>query len=652
MKHTLIFRSYVMTRLACSHFAQHSLVSLARRAFCVGIAVVSLAAGTLHAAGVVVTVKTGDREVVIQTDDPELEIVSLKGGELIRIRDTGSGQSWRLDPEKYEISMADKPDGRTIRPDDSNAIVLKRNGKTLVTVTRRKVAARDGRAQAPTTIAQPVGDRSKATGDNAAAAWFVVRPAAEVRRALWNVLWNNNPNFPVHSWVTAFSPDGRYYLAGGDSGSVQFFDVKSGAQIQDFKHGAYVNCAVFTPDSKQLLSGGDDKLLKLWNVETGEQVRAMEGHQDAIDSVDITPDGRFAVTGGRDMTLRLWDVATGREVRKFDQNSGGVFTRDGKQILSWSGNNDGESILRLRDVETGQEVRKFEGHTAGVVRAFVLGDGKRVLSYSFDSTVRIWDLATAKEESQFNFGLNNAYEFPGVTPSPNGRYLLIADANRAGRIIEPPRVRVINMESWEEVHRFECPTSPKGLSFSPDSSLAAAGSWRGFVYLWQMPRTVSAEPGTVSAEANPPAATNQLLVKIRQQFETSGPKQSPDGTIGLKADGLSAQLYDVESKKNIGKPLQHSDPNKKPRRLLRKGTSISNWAFSDDGKMVAIAISWHDGDAFDDPHGALAVWDVNTQELVPVTFGKGPSFLGPVHKMIFTPDGRTLLVDCEFPSGK
>jgi WD40 repeat protein len=298
----------------------------------------------------------------------------------------------------------------------------------------------------------------------------LVQKAEEIRR----IAWGN-----IHVYHSRFSPDGHFYLAGGDGHTVPLYEVKSGKQVQELVgHGAWTQDAVFLPDGKQVLSASMDKTLRLWDLATGKEVRKLEGHQGGVLSVELTSDGRWAVSGGQDKALRLWEVATAKEVRKFEGHTdgcGGLFTPDGKQLLSYSN----DKTMRLWDVESGKHLRTFEGHTAHLFGAFVLPGGKQALSYSADKTARIWDLATAKEQSKLDLG-DSLSDIRGLALSPDGKSIIVG---RDGT----PVVRLIEVATGKEVHRFELATNPRGLSFSPDGRLAAGGSFRGFLYLWRVP---------------------------------------------------------------------------------------------------------------------------------------------------------------------
>jgi WD40 repeat protein len=298
----------------------------------------------------------------------------------------------------------------------------------------------------------------------------LVQKAEEIRRIEWR---------GIHVYNTTFSPDGRFYLAGGDGNTLRLYEVKSGKQIQELiGHEHWISQAVFTPDGKQVLSASMDRTLRLWDLATGKELRKFEGHEAGVFSVDLTRDGKWVVSGATDKTLRLWEVATGKEVRKLTGHTDacmGIFTPDNKQILS----SGFDATMRLWDVASGKELRTFQGHTALLLGAFVLPGGKQALSYSTDSTARIWDLATGKEVSKLDLG-ERVSDIRGLALSPDGKRILVG--NDAG-----PMVRLIELASGKEIHRFEVATNPRGLSFSRDGRFAASGSWRGLVYLWRMP---------------------------------------------------------------------------------------------------------------------------------------------------------------------
>jgi tetratricopeptide (TPR) repeat protein len=302
----------------------------------------------------------------------------------------------------------------------------------------------------------------------------------------------------THVYHTAFSPDSRSYLAGGDVGPLRLWDVETGKQLQEFQgHEGWTSQAAFTPDGKQVLSAGtQDKCLRLWDVATGKQVRAFTGHTADVLSVAVSPDGRLALSGSADKTLRLWELATGKEVRKLEGHADrcwGIFSPDGRQVLSFSE----DKTLRLWEAGTGKPVRTLAGHTGPVAGAWFLRGGKQVVSHAADYTLRVSDVETGKEVRRFGLGADHcAINWLALTPDGRGFLTNHQDLT----------VRWHDLATFREWHRVAVPpgASPQGLSVSPDGRYAADGSFRGFVYLFRLAGGEGVQPEKPEKQAERP----------------------------------------------------------------------------------------------------------------------------------------------------
>jgi WD40 repeat protein len=337
--------------------------------------------------------------------------------------------------------------------------------------------------------------------------------------------------FPAHIYHTAFSPDGRFYLACGDGYTARLYDVTTGRQRQELVgHQGWVQCAVFIPpDGMQVLTGSTDTTLRLWKVTadpaealavvgastvaealspwganpfgaaavlitgTSSEVRRFEGHTQAVRGVGhpqtvhgvaVTSDGKRALSGSEDGTLRLWDVATGREVGRWQGHAGkccGIFSPDNRQVLSYGG----DGTLRLWDVATGREVRKWQGHAGEVWGGCFLPGGQQIVSYGQDRQLRVWDAGSGKEiQKPVALGDDLAQD-RSVAVTSDGKRFLSLHTDRT--------LRVRDVGSGEIRHRFELhhlfreTGTPRGVSISPGDRYAACGRYRGLVYLFRLP---------------------------------------------------------------------------------------------------------------------------------------------------------------------
>ncbi len=476
-----------------------------RRWFVAG-ALVLLGALSLGAATVIYRIQTDNGELIISTDNPDVEIIARKGGKEVTILDTKSKKEFTLSEGIYDLELNNPNDGLKLEP---GQVTIRRGETVLATVTRKK----------------------KST-----AVVAVVPPPAKPE-LLFSIPWQDDrQGFPANIYTTGISSDGRLFFGAGDAGptgAIRVFDLATGKQVQEFlpdgdlwftfaqflPGGKYLvasysmdndlylwdvatgkiarkfvghteNGSQFTasPDGKRLLSWGDDKMVRLWDVDTGKELRKLEGHTDKAAGV-FSPDGKQVLTFSRDMTLRLWDVESGKELKKLEGHTDactGCFSPDGKQALSYGP----DGTIRLWDLGTGKEVRRFEGQKAGIDFAGFVAGGRLVVGrsdeHSTDQKLRIWEAASGKLVSEIDYGQYGGDGWT-ITASPDGRLALVQDKDDGS-------VRVLDLPSGKEACRYDMCPAARSWSFSPDGTVAVAGSFRAGMYVFRLPSGGAAKP--------------------------------------------------------------------------------------------------------------------------------------------------------------
>jgi WD40 repeat protein len=96
---------------------------------------------------------------------------------------------------------------------------------------------------------------------------------------------------------------------------------------------------------------------------------------------------------------------------------GALYSPDGKRILSWSD----DKTLRLWDAATGAAIGEPMRHDGPVFGALYSPDGKRILSWSSDETLRLWDAATG---AAIGAPLRHEDAVTGALYSPDGKRIL------------------------------------------------------------------------------------------------------------------------------------------------------------------------------------------------------------------------------------
>lgn len=140
-------------------------------------------------------------------------------------------------------------------------------------------------------------------------------------------IWNAHIGMSLHTFskdmpritTVAYSPDGTT-IATGSAGTIQLWDVKTGALQKTFEHadnGGAVLSLSFSPDGKTIAVGGGvsgaygvltQNDVRLWDVETGALLHTFLGHTCHVNAVEFSPDGETLMSAGRGGTIFLWDV--------------------------------------------------------------------------------------------------------------------------------------------------------------------------------------------------------------------------------------------------------------------------------------------------------------------------------------------------------
>lgn len=138
------------------------------------------------------------------------------------------------------------------------------------------------------------------------------------------------------------------------------------------------------------MSASGDGVSKLWNLVSGNCVKEFPSKDRGMACVEFSPDSLTIFAGGNDQVIYQFDASTGELIRELKGHSGLVRSLhlDSANGRIVSGSYD--TSVRAYDIRTGDAVVEFTGWTASWILSAKL-DYRRIIATSQDSRVVVID---------------------------------------------------------------------------------------------------------------------------------------------------------------------------------------------------------------------------------------------------------------------
>jgi F-box and WD-40 domain protein 1/11 len=186
-------------------------------------------------------------------------------------------------------------------------------------------------------------------------------------------------------------------------------------------------------DKRFIITCSKDTSIKIWNRQTGQHMKTLVGHRGPVNAVQVR--GNLLASASGDGMAKLWRLEDGQCIKEFQSQDRGLacveFSEDGRTIFA--GGND--KVIYEYDTVTGQRQRELKGHE-DLVRSLHLDSANcRLISGSYDSSIKVWDAKRGETEDDGGLKINLEGWTSSWMLAAKSNYRKIVCTSQDGRVV-------------------------------------------------------------------------------------------------------------------------------------------------------------------------------------------------------------------------
>ncbi|CAE6450742.1 unnamed protein product, partial [Rhizoctonia solani] len=285
-------------------------------------------------------------------------------------------------------------------------------------------------------------------------------------------------NYPEPNTSVSFSPDGAYLISSSPGRNICLWEVRSSnlPRILLEGHTDSITSVRFSPNGAYIVSGSRDKTIRQWDVRNiPKKLNLLPGHSSSVMSVSFSPDGAFIISGSADGTICVWNSESGERLHiplmgGYNSRVLTTYSPNGRYILLAA---DSKSIIML-DSKTGNIALGPIRFHQPIQSTMFSPDGSRIIVGSTNNHLKVLAANTGDMIMEIHPQVATHSDWlTALVPSPDGVCFAVGSLRSGINIYDAQTGTLLNSPAPFE----EYISSPRSLSFSPDSTCIAYGSF-------------------------------------------------------------------------------------------------------------------------------------------------------------------------------